>query len=101
MSAAEQLRDVAFRMRACAMCNHAQEVEAIAATLDSGECENVSKLNRDGVTAYFFTCSECGLSVCAGVGIGEIELKSPRRFAWKHGMYEFERCPRCGKVVKR
>lgn len=75
--------------------------DELNAALGSGECENVSKLNRDGVAAYFFTCSECGLSVCAGVGIGEIELKSPLRFVWKHGMYEFERCPRCGKAVKR
>ena len=67
-----------------------------------GECRNVSIMNRDGVAGYYFTCSECGLSVLASYGIGEIEYTSPNSFYWKtNGDYEFERCPRCGKAVKR
>lgn len=76
--------------------------QAIAATLGSGTCENLSSMNVDGVAGYHFICSECGLSVCASMGIGEIEPSGPRSFRWKvDGRYEFERCPRCGKEVKR
>ena len=70
--------------------------------LGSGTCENASELNTDGLAGYYFTCSECGLSICASMGIGKIELSGPRSFRWKvDGRYEFERCPRCGKAVKR
>lgn len=76
--------------------------QAIAATLGSGTCENLSSMNVDGVAGYHFICSECGLSVCASMGIGEIEPSGSRSFRWKvDGRYEFERCPRCGKAVKR
>lgn len=60
MSAAEKLRDVAFRMRTCAMCNHAQEVEAIAATLGS-EQPPVDKLIRCLENDYGITASWDGL----------------------------------------
>lgn len=79
--------------------------QAIADELNAeigGTCENASELNTDGVAGYHFTCSECGLSVCASMGVGEIELSGPRSFHWKvDGKYEFERCQRCGRKVKR
>ncbi len=76
--------------------------DELNAKLGSGTCENLSSMNVDGVAGYHFICSECGLSVCASMGIGEIEPSGSRSFRWKvDGRYEFERCPRCGKEVKR
>ena len=76
--------------------------DELNAKLGSGTCENLSSMNVDGVAGYHFICSECGLSVCASMGIGEIELSGPRSFRWKvDGKYEFEKCPRCGRKVKR
>ena len=46
LSLAERLQDVATRMRTCAMCNHVQEIEAIAATLS--EVNEGCYLMRDG-----------------------------------------------------
>ena len=44
MNAAERLRDVAARMMTCAMCNHAHEIEAIAATLGGDDKSRYSEL---------------------------------------------------------
>lgn len=74
--------------------------QAVAATLGSGECENTSKLNHSSVAGYYFTCSECGLSVGTSMNIRETDLVTPTCFRWGE-LYKFERCPRCGKAVKR
>ena len=64
------------------------------------ECENTSKLNNSSVAGYYFTCSECGLSVGTSMNIRETDLVTPTCFRWGE-LYKFERCPRCGRVVKR
>lgn len=109
---AERVRAAIFNGSSYASYDGAQyyangiNMQAIADELNvelgSGTCENASELNTDGVAGYHFTCSECGLSVCASMGVGEIELSGPRSFHWKvDGKYEFERCPRCGRKVER
>lgn len=77
MSAAEKLRDVAFRMRACAMCNHVQEIDDIAATLES-EQPPVDKLircleNDYGITARWDGLRKVWLTERATPGRGTCE----------------------------
>lgn len=85
MSTAEKLRDIAFRMRTCAMCSHAQEVEAIAATLGRGECEWVLREkwpNRTGDDHVYGYETSCGA----------------RHTWWPDSLPSF--CPTCGNKVK-
>ena len=73
---------------------------------DAGTCQNIAELNREGVSGYFFVCSECGLAVHADRDInktnytcrkpdGSIDLRTFN----SGGEYKFERCPRCGRKV--
>ena len=73
---------------------------------DAGTCRNIAELNREGVSGYFFVCSECGLAVHADRDInktnytcrkpdGSIDLRTFN----SGGEYKFERCPRCGRKV--
>jgi len=76
------------------------------ATTGAGTCRNIAELNREGVSGYFFVCSECGLAVHADRDInktnytcrkpdGSIDLRTFN----SGGKYKFERCPRCGRKV--
>ena len=76
------------------------------ATTGAGTCRNIAELNREGVSGYFFVCSECGLAVHADRDInktnytcrkpdGSIDLRTFN----SGGEYKFERCPRCGRKV--
>ena len=72
----------------------------------AGTCRNIAELNREGVSSYFFVCSECGLSVHASLGICETNYPFSKpdgstdlRSFNSNGKYEFERCPRCGRKV--
>lgn len=86
----------------------AHQIVEDAATMGVGTCHNIAALNQEGVSGYFFVCSECGLAVHADSNIdktnypdrnpdGSIDLRTCN----SGGKYKFERCPRCGrKVVK-
>jgi hypothetical protein len=86
---------------ACAM---ADAVDAM--TVGAGTCRNIAELNREGVSGYFFVCSECGLAVHADRGINKTNYtcRKPDGSIDLHtfnsgGEYKFERCPRCGRKV--
>ena len=87
---------------------HYSPEQAIAATVGAGTCRNIAELNREGVSRYFFVCSECGLAVHASFGIRETNYPHSKpdgstdlRTVNSNGKYEFERCPRCGRKITK
>lgn len=76
--------------------------KAIAAWNTRAErtCRNIATLNRDGVSDYFFSCSNCGLDIEAFSGIKVLDYTDESRSGFCVGAeYHFDHCPNCGARV--
>lgn len=63
-------------------------------------CRNIAVLNKRGIHGYYFVCSECGLAIDTPFDIHFTEYRGSLRTFCVGPRYEFERCPRCGAIVR-